>query len=60
MTAKTTLKKKNKVVGFILPGQKTFCKVRVIKLMWYWLQDRYIDHWNKIENPEINYTLKVN
>lgn len=37
--------KKTKVGVITQPNFTTFCKGIVIKTVWYWCKDRYVDHW---------------
>lgn len=52
--AKTTLRKKSKAIGIILPGFKLYFKPIVIKIVSYWHKNMPTYQWSRIQSLEIN------
>jgi hypothetical protein len=52
--AKTLLKDKRNSGGITMSDLKLYYRAIVIKTAWYWYNDRQLDKWNSIEDPEMN------
>jgi hypothetical protein len=52
--AKPLLKDKRTSGRFTMPDLNLYYRAIVIKTAWCWYNDRQLDKWNRIEDPEMN------